>query len=201
MERNLTYAQQVRNVIIQLRDLGYSEIRQKDLFEPLDLVTNEDKKPLRTTLHEFIKTGEIETIRPNVYVYKGKPGTQEIRSAMWAVLRMRKIVTIDDLQELCGASRDYANEFIRLLLSREVVEKIPCHPTGGYFFRLVNDTGPQPPEDSEKAARLRKIRAAKKVALELIEAAGSDLIAASQKLFSARLAVNDLPEEVPDGDE
>ena len=196
-----TFAEQVRKTFIQLRDAGQAEIDNQSLALQLDLISDKDKKPLRSTLRDFVKSGEIECIRPNVYAYKGKSGQPDIRSAMWAVMRMRKTVTKQDLQELSGASADYAKEFISLLQRRGVIELLPAKRTGSAVYRLVNDTGPQPPEDSEKAARLKKIRAAKKAALELIEAAGNDLIAASQKLMAARIAVNDLPEEAPNGND
>lgn len=197
-----SFAEKVRQVFVQSVEAGLPEMDNKALARALDLVSDQDKHPLYATLRDFLKSGEIEDIRPKVYVYKGKNSPKkDIRGAMWAVMRMRKTATRDDLQELAGASLDYANEFLRLLLKRGAIEKVGAVRNGSPVYRLVNDTGPQTPENTAKAERLRNIRAAKRAALDLIEDAGNDLISATQKLISARMAVNDLPEEATNGDE
>lgn len=195
-----SFAEKVRQVFIEASESRLEAASLDFLYFALDLVSGEDRKPLRAVLRDFLKAGEIECVGKHVYVYRGKSGKPEIRDAMWRVIRMRKTVTVTDLQELSGAGDGYAKEFLNLLIKRGVVEKIPAKRDGETVYRLVNDTGRAAPENDEKAARLRAIRAAKKAALDLIETAGNDLIAATQKLMAARIAVNDMP-EVHNGDE
>lgn len=190
-----TFASKVRAVLLTLADSGRKAVSKDELCDALDLVSNEDKRPLYAVLRDFHKSGEIESPAPHVYVYEGKQRARiDIQAAIWAVIRMRKSVTVEDLQELTGAKKDYAKEFLQLLVRREVIEKMPAKRNGTSLYRLVNDIGKDTPENDEKAARLRKSRAAKKAALDMIAEAGNDLISAAQKLNAARIAVNDMPE-------
>ena len=185
-----TFASKVRKVFVENPDQSFDV---PALALALDLVTKKDKAPLYATLRDFLNSSEICEIGPKSYAYMGRAGRPDIRSAMWAILRMRKAATIEDLQELSGASRAYAEEFIRMLQKRGAAEKAGSR-NGSAVFRLVIDSGPQVPEDTAKVERLRNIRAAKRAALDLIEDAGHDLISATQKLIAARIAINDIPE-------
>ena len=72
---------------------------------------------------------------------------------MWRLLRARKVVSYDDLQELAGASRSYAREWMATLIKREVVRKLS---KGRY--QLINDAAPETPVKElpgEKATRLK----------------------------------------------
>ena len=58
-----------------------------------------------------------------------------LKTVMWRILRARKVVSYDDLQELSGASRVYAQEWMSTLVKREVVEKL-----SGGRYRLVDES-------------------------------------------------------------
>ena len=167
----------------------------KKLALALDLIPGDDKRPLHATIKDMLRREEIERISPGVYAYRGldqkKP---DIKSAMWAVIRMKRAVTIDDLEELSSAARADAKEFLNMLARRGCVEKITRSGRG--LYRLIEDPGPETPMDTKKAEKLRRIRESKKRALAEIDRAGEMLMTASQALVAARMIVNDLDEGV-----
>jgi hypothetical protein len=48
----------------------------------------------------------------------------KLTTIMWRLLQSRKVVTYDDLQALSGASRVYVQEWMSVLIKREVVRKL-----------------------------------------------------------------------------
>jgi len=76
-----------------------------------------------------------------------RPEKTKIKTVMWRLLQARKLVTYDDLQELSGASRIYAQEWMATLLKREVVKKLS---KGRY--QLVCDTPLEPVSTKGKAS-------------------------------------------------
>ncbi len=193
-----SFADKVRQALINLGG-GVKPVSNDTLAEYLDLVGDRDKRPMYMALRDLCRSGEAQRVAPGRHLYKGKTGGPDIRSAMWSVLRMRKTVNLDDLQELAGASRHYASQFMILLVRRGVVERI--RRGSNWIYRLVQDPGPQTPEDNEKAAALRRLREAKKAAIEQMDVAGRALIDATQALVRARMVINDIPEEAGDGNE
>jgi predicted transcriptional regulator of viral defense system len=188
--RKVSFANKVREILKSKGDVVTTE----ELGEKLDMPSGTGRQKLHMALHDMTKSGEIKRLEPGKYCYLGKNNVKpEIRDAMWAILRMRKTVSLDDLQELSGASRSYAQEFMCLLTKREVVEAIDR--PGAKLYRLIEDAGPPTPEDNEKAARLRRIREAKQKAQNELDIAGKIIIEATEALFRARIAVNDIPEE------
>ncbi|MBA3012941.1 MAG: hypothetical protein KKF12_18525 [Proteobacteria bacterium] len=92
----------------------------------------------------------------------------QIKTIMWRLLRSRKVVTYEDLQELAGASRSYAQEWMATLIKREVVRKLS---KGRY--QLINDAAPEiPPKElpGEKATRLKMVPGRGGLTLQKIDA-------------------------------
>ena len=87
---------------------------------------------------------------------------------MWRLLKMRRRVTVDDLVEMAGVSRDYAREWLLILVRREVARKIQ-EPGKAGLWVLINDTA-EMPLDENKAARLRGIRLKKKQVISKLDA-------------------------------
>lgn len=196
MRQRDSFSNRVRQALMRLSGRSVDgRVVNADLSEALDLVGTVDKRPMYAALKDLRKAGEVERVAPGIHVYIGKPsGGPDIRAAMWSVVRMRKRFTIADLQELAGASKEYAKEYVILLVRRGVVERIG-RPGGTYIYRLLHDPGTDPPENDERAARLRRVRAAKKAAVEGLDQAGRAIIAATKLLMAARIAVADIPEE------
>lgn len=192
--RSETMPAKIRAAFQKLAPDGGPVTSQK-LARHLDLIQGDDKRPFHATIKDMLKREEIERLSPGVYAYRGREVKKpDIKSAMWAVLRMKRAVTIDDMQELSSASREYAKEFMNMLARRGCVEKIT--QSGRILYRLIEDPGPDTPMDTAKAEKLRRIRESKKRALAEIDRAGEMLMTASQALVAARMIVNDLDEGV-----
>jgi DNA-binding transcriptional regulator GbsR (MarR family) len=82
---------------------------------------------------------------------------------MWRLFKMRRRVTVDDLMEMADVSRDYAVEWLRVLVKREVARKLQ-EPGKTGLWVLVNENV-EMPQDEDKAQRLRDIRMKKKKVL------------------------------------
>jgi len=195
-----TKADQVRTALKKLSPNG-EKISIKDVAWELDWIFANDKLPLYAILKDMRKTGEVERPSKGFVIYCGRQKDKpEVRDAMWSVLRMRKSVTIADLQELAGASREYAREFLGMLVRRGGVEHTRRKGRES-IYRLIEDTGPDTPQDTAKCDKLHALREAKKRALEDLNAAGQKVIDAAQAIANARIAINDIPEEVTDADQ
>lgn len=159
-----------------------------ELLIAFDLTSPEEKRRMQTAIRDMIRSGELaQTGADRVYRYIDRDGRPEFREVMWRVLRSRRRVTADDLQELSGASRTYVREWLRMLERQGLVQR-----SEGNRFTLLEDAGPDAvPCDDAKAEKLRQIRDQKKAALASIDAA-------LQTILQARLAVSEIREEEPD---
>ena len=156
-----------------LRTLGAGgrEIILADLAVFLDFVFDKEKQPMYRVLNDLRKTGEVHRVRRGVYVYNGKnKKPPELQEIMWRILRARRTVTIDDLVELAGASREYAEEWLYMLARRDVVKRTGNRQNGGWKYRLIQDVVERPC-NTEKTEKLRRIRRQKREALAALEAA------------------------------
>lgn len=166
------FAAAMRAAMQEISQTKQGGIDLGELAMVLDLVGKEDKKPMYRALRDFVRAGEVERVSSGVYRYLGNRADRtkpQLREVMWRILRARKAVTLDDLQELAGASRAYASEWIRMLERQEVVVK---QFSGGDKFRwvLMADSLDAPTDDA-KREKLRQIRERKKEALKKIDEA------------------------------
>ena len=53
-----------------------------------------------------------------------KSEKQQLKTIMWRLFKARKVVTYDDLQELSGASRKYAQEWMAGLIKKRIARRI-----------------------------------------------------------------------------
>ena len=163
---------------------GGKEITSSDLAIKLDMVFDKEKQALYRALRDFVKSGEITRIRRGVYIYNTGNKPPQLQEIMWRYLRAKKTVTIDDLVEISGASRDYAAEWIFMLERRKIVEKIRL--SGARKYRLISDPVIMP-KDDKKAEKLKKLRRQKK--REAFVALGE----AQNAISRARKAVGEIP--------
>jgi hypothetical protein len=73
-----------------------------------------------------------------------------LKIIMWRLLKIRKTMTYDDLQELAGVSRSYAQEWMATLIKRGVVKKI-----GNGKYRLIDSPRPEPEPENRRLTRLK----------------------------------------------
>ena len=161
------FAQIVRKTLKEIGAKG-DEIKASQLANALNLTTRKSKNPLYRTIQDFVVRGEVKRLRHGVYKYVELPSKNELKSIMWRLLRARKTVSIDDLEELSGASREYVTEWLRMLEKHEVVKRLKDGRC-----RLINDTVIEP-KNSEKAFKYRGFRRKKKkIALTALDKAST----------------------------
>lgn len=133
------------------------------------LRTRKEEKRMLNALRDFVKAGEVKRISLGVYVYLGKQRKDlPIKDQMRNYLKIKKVVTIEDLQEL-GAAESYASEWLQMLVRRGVAAA-----RGNGRYELIANMAV--PENEEKAERLRDLREKKKLqALQAINEAQTAL--------------------------
>ncbi len=124
-----------------------------DLSAGLMIQTSVDRKRMQNSLCDMRRAGKVVRIETGVYAVNNCPGKPEIREVMWRILRMRKRVTVDDLVEMAGASRSYAEKWLRMLAEKGVVRETSNFPLS---WQLVVDHIDMP-ADTRAAERLRKL--------------------------------------------
>lgn len=180
------FANQVRTVLQEMAST--KPVHVKDVAVKLDLVSHIDKKPMYKTLQDFLKSGEIERTGTDMFLYKGRKSQQkpELREILWRVLRARRSVSVEDLVELSGASKDYVQQWLKMLTRQDVVS-VDKRPNQKTFYALIQDTVTMPTDD-KKAEKLRAIRDRKKEALNKLDAV-------INLCLEARMAVSELEQE------
>ncbi len=162
-----SFAKTVNDTLQAAARSGGGEADANKLSCLLHLQTRQEHKRLLNTLSDLSRRGKIVRVRQGVYAPAPAAGEPDKREIMWRLLKMRRRVTVDDLMEMAAVSRAYANEWLRLLVKREVVSCIQEPGQPGRWV-LINDCA-EMPQDSDKAERLRNIRLKKKKALARID--------------------------------
>lgn len=134
--------------------------------------TYHDRKRVKKAVMEFCRRGETKRIERGLYEFAPKIKPSEIQEKMWKVLRVKRSVRIEDLQELAGATQSYAEEWLNMLVKNSIVRRL-----GNSKYQMIHDPV-EMPKNEEKAEKLRQIRLHKKTALEAIYKAGEAVNAA-----------------------
>lgn len=143
------------------------EIDTTELSHVLFIQTGHDHKRMLSTLSDLARTSKIVRVRQGVYSAVSKKPAPDQREVMWRTMRMRKVVTLADLQEFAGVSKYYAKEWLQMLVKRGIaMRQGPADKCAPHSWRLIKFDQVEMPVDTEKAERLRKIRAKKKQAIE-----------------------------------
>lgn len=158
-----SFAKTVLDTTLSLAAKDNGEATCGDISSALFVKNRLEQKRLLNTLCDLYRTGKLRRIRQGVYGPATGIKQPEKREVMWRLLRMRKWVTLDDLVEMAGVSRDYAREWLATLVKREVARR-DQRPDGSGVWVLIIDS-PDMPVDDNKAARLRDLRRKKKSAI------------------------------------
>ncbi len=165
LNKQKTFAGKVRKII-----LDNGPIQRCEIAEYLDLTTGRERSKLSGALCDMVKSNRIRRVKTGVYAApvkeKSTPKKQEV---MWRVLRARKVVTANDLVELAGVTKGYAQEWLRTLVKWEAVRRLE---NGKH--RLIADTV-QPPLLTDNAIKLREIRRKAKEAHVALDMASQSL--------------------------
>ena len=170
-----SFAGKIRQAAQEL-GAGGKTFTVKEVSHHAGLQTGKEEKAAANTLRDFIKAGEAQRVSAGVFLYLGRKRLNlPLKDQMKNLLRIKKVVTVDDLREL-GATAEYVEEWLRMLVRRGVIAR---HDNGR--FELIADM--PIPENDEKAARLRKLREKKKAeAMKDLEAAKALIGRACQAL-------------------
>lgn len=190
----------VRKALQDLAQQG--DITHGDIALKLDLVENKEKQPLYRILLDFIKRGECEKVGRGIIRYiKTDPHPAKKTSCMYRLIRANKsgTVTVGDLMATCGVTKATASEYLGMLTKHGITRRISMPGNQPSKYQMVQDPGPGFVRNDANAEKLRRIRAAKKEALEKMDAAGKALINAAQTIMSARMSIADI--DLRDDDE
>lgn len=138
---------------------GGREVASSALAIELDMIADKEKQTLYRVMRDFVKSGEIMRVRRGVYIYNFKNKPPELQEIMWRYLRAKKIVTIEDLQVISNASRDYTAEWVQMLVKREIARRIRVG--NNWKYQLINDPVIMPVNE-ENRKKLRGLRKQKK---------------------------------------
>lgn len=178
-----------------------NEFSAGDLSHEAGVQTFDGNKRLHWVIRDLKNAGELVVVHKGIYRLNKEPQnlrlsntepkkveggrSRSLREIMWRFLRMRKVVTVGDLQEASGAAESYASEWLRMLSRQEVVKKL----SGGRWQLVVTDVL-DTPHDLEKAEKLRKMRAERKE--KLLGLIDSALIRIGQAQLQVSLAKDEL---------
>lgn len=150
-----SFANKVRKIIKAQAGLS---VRIAETAKTMGLVSDADKRPLYGALIDMRKSGEITRIARGKYKWAEKQTDKsQIREIMWRFFRAKRTISVEDLQEIAGAKKTYASEWLRMLCRNDIARK------AGRKYIMIKDPVAMP-DDDEKAERLRKLRKSKTLA-------------------------------------
>ena len=142
---------------------GRTGFRAAELVGPLNVSSYKESHKISSALGDHAKAGRLVKIETGLYrlpsvaeiVAKTVGGalvSPMVKDKMWSILRSRGTVTVADLQELAGAKASYAQEWLRMLIKREIVKGLPQSGNQQWKYQLVKRhlvaapglPGPQP---------------------------------------------------------
>lgn len=171
-------------VLRSVSEIG-GEVSTSTIFDHLGLQTRVAEKKALNALSDLFKAGRLVRVKPATYTLPAATCKEvvPIQERMWRLLRMRRVVSVVDLQELAGASDNYAKEWLRTLTAREVVKRIDQPGNRPSLWQLINDTVTMPADDTN-AAKLRELRAKRTWALHTLNQAAVAIEEAKQALIA-----------------
>lgn len=154
MVRENSFTNRVRQVLKELGSKEPVKVKAIDYRLGLDYGTKHAKR-LHAALGDLVKMGDAVRTAPGEYLWQNRKKPPTIGERMWRVLRARKVVALEDLQELAGAKRSYAEEYMRHLVRSGFCRKIGRGKQARW--RLVKDPVKMP-ETRQRARRKKKER-------------------------------------------
>jgi hypothetical protein len=134
---------------------------------------------VQAVMRDLLRSGEAARVSEGEYRWAARKEPVQMRQKMWSILRARRVVSIEDLMELTGASRCYARQWTTMLEGHEVVRRLEDGRV-----QLVNDPVLMP-EDSTKAEKLKAIRVRNALAAVLV------------RMEQVTVALKELEEAIP----
>jgi len=182
-----SFAGKVFAALVRLSSDKRNEVEVGELSSALMIQTRQQHKRMLNALSDLKKAGKVVRLQQGVYfpASEKNPRAPELRAVMWRLLRMRRRVTVDDLAELSGASREYAKDWLQMLEKRAIVRRVPQLGNQPHLWQMIKDPGAMPVDDAA-ADRLRALRKKKK------QQALADLLTAQELIGKACQAIKEM---------
>ncbi|KAF5046501.1 hypothetical protein DSECCO2_470200 [anaerobic digester metagenome] len=159
MARKGSFANIVRELLQARGRASVSELVTTIVAANPEQVAGRKVRPMvQAVMRDLLRSGEAARVAEGEYRWAARKEPVQLRQKMWSILRARRTVSIEDLMELTGASRNYARAWTTMLEGHEVVRRLEDGRV-----QLVNDPVVMP-SDTTKAAKLRAIRIRKALA-------------------------------------
>jgi len=143
-----SFTQKVREAAVALE-----RFRADDVIDRLVIDNRRDAKAVRRVIHELRKTGEIVSLEPGLYVYKGRTVRRTRLDVIWHLVRSHRQFSTDEIERLSGAARYTVREYLLCLKKTGYLRAVKIG-----HWQLINDPGPETPVNSEKCKRLKRLR-------------------------------------------
>ena len=167
--RKGSFASLVRAELARRGQATLSELAQALMYSaPQAMVAGRSVRDMvQDALRDLRRSNEAVRMDQGVYQWAGRKEPVQLRQKMWTILRARRVVSVEDLMELTGASRGYAGEWVRMLERHELIRRLEDGRV-----QLVHDPVAMP-ENEDKAAKLKALRV--RQAVEKLHAAVKEL--------------------------
>jgi hypothetical protein len=154
MGRTGSFADLVRQALEQRGQATVTELTTAAIHTaPAEMVAGRKVRPMvQAALRDMLRSGEVTRVELGRYGWARRAEKVQLRAKMWSILRARRVVSVEDLMELTGASRGYARQWTTTLETQEIVRRLP----DGRVQMVVDPV--TLPDDEAKAAKLRQIR-------------------------------------------
>ena len=161
-----TFAEKVRAALGELTRES-DVVPASALADALGLDNYKAKRPMYSVIKDMRERGElVQAGQKGVYRFTPVKKTF-LRTVMWRVLRSRQKVTVEDLQELAGASKSYAQEWLNMLERREIIKRMKGRAG---LYRLIEDVVVEP-VNTDRIEKLKNWRRQRKEALLALDQA------------------------------
>ena len=159
MARKGSFANIVRELLQAKGRASVSELVTAIVAASPEHVHGRKVRPMvQAVMRDLLRSGEAARISEGEYRWAARKEPVQLRQKMWSILRARRVVSIEDLMELTGASRNYARAWTTMLEGHEVVRRLEDGRV-----QLVTDPVVMP-SDVTKAEKLKAIRIRKALA-------------------------------------
>lgn len=153
MARKGSFANIVRELLQAKGRASVSELVTAIVSANPEQVAGRKVRPMvQAVMRDLLRSGEAARISEGEYRWAARKEPVQLRQKMWSILRARRVVSIEDLMELTGASRNYARAWTTMLEGHEVVRRLEDGRV-----QLVTDPVVMP-SDTTKAEKLKAIR-------------------------------------------
>ncbi len=109
--------QKIREIVSELGDFD-----SNDLSKALHVQTYKENEKVRRAVKGLKRLGEVESIRPGYYRYKGKQGPLSLIARMWRAMRIMESFTVRDIVRLSGASKTHAHKYFMFLEKKGIIK-------------------------------------------------------------------------------